>query len=176
MGIQWESFNKLKNQINDFISGITKKVTDKDSTQCNYAGVQRLSECIEAALSDMAENNATKERLHDLGRSLMTSDSSQLVAVQNALTAADGSWDRAQNMLYELQTKFTSVSSLWKQCNDLREELLEAIEEAEENGSQVMKLRRVFFIWFSQSFRVICGIKFEIVIDILIICSSLQYR
>ena len=138
MSIQWESFNKLKNQINDFISGITKKVTHKDPRQCNYTGVQKLSECIETALSDMAENNATKERLHDLGRSLMASDSSQLVAVQNALTAADGSWDRAQNTLYELQTKFTSVSSLWKQCNDLRESLMEAIDEAEDNGEQLI--------------------------------------
>merc|ERR1711874_857750 len=67
----------------------------------------------------------------------MSSDSTQLMAVQNAMTAADGNWDRVQNMLFELQTKFTSITSLWKQCIEGQEFLATAISEAEHNCEQM---------------------------------------
>ena len=136
---QWESFNKVKNQISEFLSITTQKVSDNEQIQNNCMGVQRLLEYIELALKDMQSQSKNKERLHDLGRSLMSSDSTQLVAVQNALTAADGSWDRTQSMLYEMQTKFTSITSLWKQCNELKDELTTAISDAKQSIAQLVE-------------------------------------
>lgn len=137
MNTQWESFNRVKNQVNEFLTSLTMKVSNKDSSINNYAAVLRQLENIESALKDMQTQSKNKEKLHDLGRSLMASDSTQLVSVQNALTAADGSWDRTQSMLYELQTKFTSITSLWKQCNELREELNESISDAKQVTPQL---------------------------------------
>lgn len=128
---QWEAFHRVKNQLCEFLDGITKRVTDQELTQSTYGGVQNLLEAVESALQEMQSQLKLKDKLHDLGHDLMSSDSTQLVSVQNALTAADGSWDRSQNMLYEMQTKFTSITSLWRQCADGREYIQVAMTEAE---------------------------------------------
>lgn len=134
---QWEAFHRVKNQLSEFLDGITKRVTDKELMQSTYTGVQHLSEAVEVALQEMQSQGKMKDKLHDLGRALMSSDSTQLVSVQNALTAADGNWDRVQNMLYEMQTKFTSITSLWRQCTDGREYLQAAIAEAHRNSDKL---------------------------------------
>ena len=134
---RWETFHRVKNQLCEFLNSVTNRVTDKELTQSNYAGVQHLLESVEAALQEMQSQLRLKEKLHDLGRELMSSDSTQLVSVQNALTAADGGWDRVQNMLYEMQTKFTSITSLWRQCKDGQEYLQAAIAEAKRNSEKL---------------------------------------
>ncbi|KAK3865215.1 hypothetical protein Pcinc_029165 [Petrolisthes cinctipes] len=130
----WEAFHQAKNQLSEFLELMTERVKNKELTQSSCEGVEHLLEIIENALEEMQSHLKAKDKLHDLGRELMSSDSTQLVSVQNSLTAADGSWDRTQNMLYEMQTKFTSITSLWKQCTEGQEFLQAAISEAQKNS------------------------------------------
>lgn len=129
----WEAFNNSQNQLREFLDDITNRVTDEDLLESTYEGVQSLLETVEEALEEVQSEVKTKDSLHDLGRNLMTSDSAQLVSVQNAVTAADSQWDRVQNMLYEMQTKFTGITSLWRQCTEGQECLHRAIMEAQQN-------------------------------------------
>ena len=129
----WESFHRVQNTLNEFLDNVTNKLTDEELTQSTYEGVENLLETVEEALEEMQSQLKAKEKLHALGRNIMSDDSAQLVSAQNILTAVDGRWDRTQNMLYEMQTKFTGITSLWRQCTEGQECLEDAITEAEQN-------------------------------------------
>ncbi|XP_050705317.1 muscle-specific protein 300 kDa-like [Eriocheir sinensis] len=129
----WEAFNNAQNQLSEFLDDIKDRVTDEDLIESTYEGVHSLLETVEEALEEIQSEVKTKESLHELGRNLMSSDSAQLVSVQNALTTADSQWDRVQNMLYEMQTKFTGITSLWRQFTEGKECLQGAVTEAQQN-------------------------------------------
>ncbi|CAL4067051.1 unnamed protein product, partial [Meganyctiphanes norvegica] len=134
---QWETFHAVKNQLGELLNSIWQRCNNRQLYKSSYTGIQHLLQLAEEALKEMQSQQKLKEKVHDLGRSLMSTDSTQLMAVQNAMTAADGNWDRVQNMLYELQTKFTSIESLWKHCIEGQHFLAAAIVEAEHHCEQM---------------------------------------
>ncbi|RXG70197.1 hypothetical protein Avbf_00686 [Armadillidium vulgare] len=66
--MQWESFNTIKNELNEFLEIIMSKVSLRDNLDASLSDIEKMLEIIELSLEEIQSENSLMEKLRTYGR------------------------------------------------------------------------------------------------------------
>ena len=75
---------------------------------------------------------ALKDEYNDLGKQLISYEPSKVKTIQEATLEANTKWERISNLLTEQNTKSKCLISLWDQCIEIKEKLLNDLKVPKE--------------------------------------------
>ena len=127
---KWTEFRQTEQRIADWLQVVLSKVQKIAVKKNNYESLEDASNAVAILLKENKEKEEIKNIYHDVGRYLMTHDTTQLKAIQDALSEADSKWRKVTNLLNEQQSKSQTLIAMWKQSVDSKEIVSARLGEA----------------------------------------------
>ena len=127
---KWTEFRQTEQRIADWLQVVLSKVQKICVKKNNYESLEDASNSVAILLKENKEKEEIKNIYHDVGRYLMTHDTTQLKAIQDALSEADSKWRKVTNLLNEQQSKSQTLIAMWKQSVDSKDIVSARLGEA----------------------------------------------
>ncbi|KAL4710682.1 hypothetical protein ACJJTC_003318, partial [Scirpophaga incertulas] len=113
VGARWDKFNVEHNALSQVLHDIQTVLNDmsQNPVPLTEATIQDMTEKLDKLDADLKEKQFIRKELREEGLHLMREDQPNMGTIQNALSAADHSWDQVVNNVRDTKNKYILLSS-----------------------------------------------------------------
>ncbi|CAH3870841.1 unnamed protein product [Pieris brassicae] len=113
VGARWDKFNVQHKALSDILQNIQTSLNDMSQKPAPLtdATIQEMTEQLDRLDAELKEKQSVRKELREEGLHLMREDQQNMGTIQNALSAADNSWDQVVNAVRDTKNKCILLSS-----------------------------------------------------------------
>lgn len=113
VGARWDKFNIQHNALAQVLQNVQFVLNEMSSkpVPLTEATIQDMTEQLDKIDNEMKEKQTIRKELREEGLHLMREDQPNMGTIQNALSAADNSWDQIVNSVRDTKNKYILLSS-----------------------------------------------------------------
>lgn len=113
VGARWDKFNIQHNALAQVLQNIQSVLNEMSQkpVPLTEATIQDMTDQLDKLDSEMKEKQSIRKELREEGLHLMREDQPNMGTIQNALSAADSSWDQIVNSVRDTKNKYILLSS-----------------------------------------------------------------
>lgn len=113
VGARWDKFNIQHNALAQVLQNIQSVLNEMSQkpVPLTEATIQDMTDQLDKLDNEMKEKQTIRKELREEGLHLMREDQPNMGTIQNALSAADSSWDQIVNSVRDTKNKYILLSS-----------------------------------------------------------------
>lgn len=113
VGARWDKFNIQHNALAQVLQNVQSVLNEMSQkpVPLTEATIQEMTDKLDKLDNEMKEKQTIRKELREEGLHLMREDQPNMGTIQNALSAADSSWDQVVNSVRDTKNKYILLSS-----------------------------------------------------------------
>ncbi|CAK1540777.1 unnamed protein product [Leptosia nina] len=120
VGARWDKFNIQHKALGEILHNIQSSLNEmaQKPVPLTDTTIQEITEQLDGLDSELKEKQVVRKELREEGLHLMREDQQNMGTIQNALSAADNSWDQIVNAVRDTKNKYILLSSTLQELNN----------------------------------------------------------
>ncbi|XP_038215060.1 nesprin-1 [Zerene cesonia] len=134
VGARWDKFNVQHKALSEVLHGIQSSLNEMAQKPVPLTDdtIQAMTEQLDRLDAELKEKQSVRKELREEGLHLMREDQPNMGTIQNALSAADNSWDQVVNCVRDTKNKYILLSSTLQELKNFSVAFDREINRAEQ--------------------------------------------
>lgn len=113
VGARWDKFNLQHNALSQVLHNVHSVLNEmaQKPVPLTEVTIQEMTEQLDKLDAELKDKQSIRKELREEGLHLMREDQPNMGAIQNAMSAADNSWDQVVNSVRDTKNKYILLSS-----------------------------------------------------------------
>ncbi|CAB4070178.1 SYNE1 [Lepeophtheirus salmonis] len=130
---KWDEFKLAEKNLADWLQLILHKVQKISIADSSIDSLKDAAKEVSSLIQDCKDQESLRDNYYNIGKELMSLDSSQVNVLQDALSEAGSKWEKVYNLLHEQESKSKALIGMWQQCNQQGIDLKEQLDQCQDS-------------------------------------------